>query len=76
MKMNVGRSIAGTMRNLVQKYLVDDDRDMYEFLDSIGRAFRHCPTSMIVKFGERYLREAGDIDSADALAAVVIEGVE
>jgi len=61
-------SVAGRMRWAVAKFLKGDlQGDVYGLLEQVERCFPHWTTKMILIYTARYLREAGDNETADAI---------
>jgi hypothetical protein len=61
-------SIAGRMRWAIAKFVKGDlQGDVYGLLEQVERCFPHWTTTMILTYTARYLRDAGDINTADAI---------
>jgi len=61
-------SIASKMRWAVAKFLKGDlQGDVHGLLEQVERCFPHWTTKMILTYTARYLREAGDNETADAI---------
>jgi len=61
-------SVAGKMRRSVAKFVKGDlQGDVYGLLEQVERCFPHWTTKMILTYTARYLREAGDNETADAI---------
>jgi len=61
-------SVAGRMRWAVAKFIKGDlQGDVYGLLEQVERCFPHWTTKMILTYTARYLREAGDKETADAI---------
>jgi len=61
-------SVAGRMRWAIAKFVKGDlQGDVYGLLEQVERCFPHWTTKMILTYTARYLREAGDNETADAI---------
>jgi hypothetical protein len=60
-------SIADKMSAIIGKFKDGRIDGTFDLLEAVEKAFPHWTTKMILQYSARYLRKAGDNDTADAI---------